>query len=49
MLVEDINDHVPTFEVDEYIFSVEENASTGSLVGTVKAVDPDFGQNANVR
>ncbi|XP_074651637.1 protein dachsous-like [Tubulanus polymorphus] len=44
--VQDDNDHVPTFQADEYTFSVHENRPDMTQVGSVSAVDLDKGQNA---
>ncbi|CAB4019339.1 Protocadherin Fat 4, partial [Paramuricea clavata] len=42
--VDDVNDVVPKFEQDEQRFSVSENITVGSLVGTVSAIDQDADQ-----
>nr|CAB3264694.1 cadherin-related tumor suppressor-like [Phallusia mammillata] len=48
--VVDVNDHVPTFDQAEYVFIIEEGASTppnnGKLVGIVSATDKDANENA---
>uniref|UniRef100_A0A915D9Z7 Cadherin domain-containing protein n=1 Tax=Ditylenchus dipsaci TaxID=166011 RepID=A0A915D9Z7_9BILA len=45
--VEDINDTPPQFQQPIYHFSVLESASLGSLLGEVKAEDPDHSSLAN--
>ncbi|CAH8852721.1 unnamed protein product [Trichobilharzia szidati] len=47
--VADVNDEVPTFERKQYTFRVSENASPGTLIGQVKAIDMDAGDNSIVR
>jgi len=49
VIVEDINDHVPTFEAEIYVLSVGENVEVGHEVETLIANDKDFGLNAQVR
>uniref|UniRef100_X2B9U4 Cadherin domain-containing protein n=1 Tax=Capitella teleta TaxID=283909 RepID=X2B9U4_CAPTE len=46
--VQDVNDNVPVFQRSAYEFSVEEQVSVDSLIGTVKADDLDIGENAVV-
>ncbi|CAK9808610.1 Cad89D [Anthophora quadrimaculata] len=46
--VADVNDHAPIFDKSWYTFDVPEGTYTGYTVGTVCAVDSDFGMNANV-
>lgn len=45
----DMNDNSPQFESDLYSISVFENAAKGSLLGTLKARDPDSGRSGKVR
>ena len=42
--VNNINDNYPVFLNDSYSFSVKVNASIGTLVGSVSAVDNDLGE-----
>lgn len=46
--VEDVNDHVPTFEESSYQTRVRESVSVGSTVMTVRATDLDTGKNADL-
>ncbi|XP_026669009.1 cadherin-89D isoform X2 [Ceratina calcarata] len=46
--VVDVNDHAPTFDKSWYTFDVPEGVYTGYALGTVRAVDADFGANANI-
>ena len=48
IIVEDVNDHVPTFESTEYILSVEENVEIGTSVANILADDDDTEINADV-
>ncbi len=43
VIVEDTNDNPPTFSQDQFIFHIEEEPPTQSLVGRVVALDPDGG------
>ena len=47
--VEDSNDNAPAFEEAEYQLNLSNEASRGQLVGKVRAVDPDFSDNARLR
>lgn len=47
--VSDANDNEPQFTRDMFEFAVEENAESGRLVGEIRAVDKDLGENAVVR
>lgn len=40
--IEDVNDSAPEFENDIYKYSISENAPIGTLIGQLKAVDPDL-------
>lgn len=42
----DVNDNPPKFPQNLYQFSVMETASPGSLIGRLRAHDPDIGENA---
>ncbi|XP_014608938.1 PREDICTED: cadherin-89D [Polistes canadensis] len=46
--VVDVNDHAPVFDQSWYSFDVAEGSYMGHTIGTVRAVDSDFGINANV-
>ncbi|KZC05970.1 Cadherin-89D, partial [Dufourea novaeangliae] len=46
--VVDVNDHPPIFDKSWYTFDVSEGTYAGYAVGTVRAVDSDFGTNSNV-
>ncbi|XP_076546955.1 cadherin 89D isoform X2 [Osmia lignaria lignaria] len=46
--VVDVNDHAPIFDKSWYTFDVPEGTYAGYTLGTVQAVDADFGVNANV-
>ncbi|XP_069755104.1 protocadherin-10-like [Narcine bancroftii] len=45
----DINDNAPVFENEVYRANLEENASVGTLVTKIKAVDLDQGTNAELK
>jgi protocadherin Fat 4 len=49
VLVEDINDHTPTFEAQEYALSVDENVDIGHEIDQLFAIDKDVGLNAEIR
>ncbi|KAI6191302.1 hypothetical protein M3Y97_00213900 [Aphelenchoides bicaudatus] len=40
--IEDVNDSPPRFEQDIYKYSVSESAPVGTLIGQIRAVDPDL-------
>jgi len=44
--VTDVNDHAPVFDKSWYIFDVAEGTYDNHAVGTVRALDSDFGANA---
>lgn len=44
----DTNDNPPVFSEPAYSFDIPENAQRGYQVGTIKATDPDFGDNAMI-
>ncbi|XP_043486385.1 cadherin-89D [Polistes fuscatus] len=46
--VVDVNDHAPVFDQSWYSFDVAEGTYMAHTIGTVRAVDSDFGINANV-
>ena len=46
--VSDVNDSPPQFDEALYVFSLPENVSVGTTVGTVTATDADIGSNAVV-
>ncbi|KAG6455040.1 hypothetical protein O3G_MSEX009016 [Manduca sexta] len=46
--VTDTNDNPPVFKESAYSFDIPENAARGSVVGTVAAIDPDSGANAQL-
>ncbi|XP_076758983.1 cadherin 89D [Xylocopa sonorina] len=46
--VADVNDHAPIFDKSWYTFDVPEGVYAGYTLGTVRAVDSDYGINANV-
>ena len=46
--VEDLNDEVPVFTRNEYVFYIKENQPAGSLVGAFNATDPDLGEGGKV-
>lgn len=46
--VADVNDHPPAFDKSWYTFDVAEGSYAGYTLGTVRAVDADHGENANV-
>uniref|UniRef100_A0A3Q1HYB0 Protocadherin-16 n=1 Tax=Anabas testudineus TaxID=64144 RepID=A0A3Q1HYB0_ANATE len=48
VLVLDINDNAPVFSSEVYYFTVSEGSSPQGLVGTVKAIDKDFGKNSQL-
>ncbi|CAD6220367.1 GSCOCG00005022001-RA-CDS [Cotesia congregata] len=45
----DDNDNSPHFVKDFYTFELLENLPSGTVVGTIRAVDPDLGRNAQIR
>jgi len=49
VVINDINDHAPTFDLPIYSTSVRENQVMGSQVIQVTATDQDLGSNAEVR
>ncbi|KAG1680499.1 Protocadherin-like wing polarity protein stan [Nymphon striatum] len=46
--VQDVNDHVPTFEQNVYEATVKESVPSGTIVVTVRATDRDAGNNAKI-
>ncbi|XP_072276680.1 cadherin EGF LAG seven-pass G-type receptor 3 isoform X2 [Pyxicephalus adspersus] len=46
--VQDVNDNAPVFPADEFEVYVKENSIVGSVVGRIKATDPDEGPNAQI-
>ncbi|KAK5650009.1 hypothetical protein RI129_001038 [Pyrocoelia pectoralis] len=48
LFVNDVNDHSPMFTKPWYTFDVEESTYSHKVIGTVEAIDSDFGPNANV-
>ncbi|XP_066479036.1 protocadherin gamma-B4-like, partial [Tiliqua scincoides] len=46
--ISDINDNAPTFEKSSYTAYVPENNPSGTSIFSVKASDPDLGQNAKL-
>ncbi|XP_043600615.1 cadherin-89D isoform X2 [Bombus pyrosoma] len=46
--VVDVNDHAPIFDKSWYTFNVPEGSYAGYNLGAVRAIDADFGVNANV-
>ncbi|KAK3610532.1 hypothetical protein CHS0354_008967 [Potamilus streckersoni] len=44
----DVNDNTPTFSQMSYYFTVFENITVGSLIGTLSATDNDVGLNAEI-
>lgn len=49
VMVLDDNDNDPQFEKDFYGFELLENLPSGTLVGSVSAIDPDIGKNSLLR
>jgi protocadherin Fat 4 len=49
VVVDDVNDHEPTFENELYEFAILENSAIGTLVSEVIALDPDDGDNSRVK
>ncbi|KAL0101976.1 hypothetical protein PUN28_018495 [Cardiocondyla obscurior] len=49
VIVLDENDNDPQFEKDFYGFELLENLPSGTLVGSVSAIDPDIGKNSLLR
>lgn len=45
----DANDNDPVFDKEIYEFSLEENMRRGTLVGKIRATDPDIGMNSAIR
>uniref|UniRef100_A0A8C5N1A1 Cadherin EGF LAG seven-pass G-type receptor 3 n=1 Tax=Leptobrachium leishanense TaxID=445787 RepID=A0A8C5N1A1_9ANUR len=46
--VQDVNDNAPVFPADEFEVFIKENSIVGSVVGKIKATDPDEGPNAQI-
>ncbi|XP_068110920.1 cadherin EGF LAG seven-pass G-type receptor 3 [Hyperolius riggenbachi] len=46
--IQDVNDNAPVFPADEFEVYVKENSIVGSVVGRIKATDPDDGPNAQI-
>ena len=46
ILIQDLNDNIPTFNTSLYQFSINETPLYNTLIGTVSATDPDDGTNA---
>ncbi|XP_041929605.1 protocadherin 2 gamma 28 isoform X7 [Alosa sapidissima] len=44
----DVNDNAPTFSQSSYSVDITENNAPGTLIVTVSAFDPDFGENARL-
>ena len=49
ILIEDVNDEIPTFLTDTYIASVKEGSNEGVQIITVVAYDSDTGTNGDVQ
>ncbi|KAL3872781.1 hypothetical protein ACJMK2_035982, partial [Sinanodonta woodiana] len=45
--INEINDHVPTFQYSSYTFYAYNNAAVGFMLGNVSATDADSGTNGN--
>uniref|UniRef100_A0A914XZD0 Cadherin domain-containing protein n=1 Tax=Panagrolaimus superbus TaxID=310955 RepID=A0A914XZD0_9BILA len=48
ILLNDINDNAPQFEKSSYDFWIAENSPPGTVVGSLRAIDPDDGDNAKL-
>ena len=48
VIVEDVNDHAPSFESTEYILNIEENVEIGTSVASIFAEDEDDIANSDV-
>ncbi|XP_045465404.1 cadherin-89D [Harmonia axyridis] len=48
LMVQDINDHPPVFKKSWYTFDIEESTYYRRVLGTIEALDADFGSNANI-
>jgi hypothetical protein len=48
IVVLDVNDHVPQFESEHFLFLIPENLPPGSLIGRVQAHDPDIFLNGKI-
>ena len=48
IVIEDVNDNSPKFLASYYLFRIPEDASIDTLVGQVKAIDPDSGKAGEV-
>uniref|UniRef100_T1ING2 Cadherin domain-containing protein n=1 Tax=Strigamia maritima TaxID=126957 RepID=T1ING2_STRMM len=48
VFIEDLDDNPPRFERSVYLTNISEDASVGSLVVKLKAIDPDSGTNVNL-
>ncbi|XP_067214901.1 cadherin-89D [Linepithema humile] len=46
--ITDVNDHAPVFDKSWYTFDVAEGAYVNRAVGTVRAIDVDFGANGDL-
>lgn len=47
--LDDINDNAPQFQQNSYDFWIKENSPSGTIVGTILTVDPDLGENAQIK
>ncbi|XP_056624910.1 cadherin-related family member 2 [Triplophysa dalaica] len=46
--INDMNDNIPEFEKESYIFSVDEHCKNGTIVDTITATDADELDNGNI-
>ena len=46
--VEDVNDNFPLFSQIKYVYTIPENLTTGSVIGTVNATDADIDENGQI-
>lgn len=46
--ITDVNDNAPQFEQSSYDLWIAENSPPGTVVGTLRAIDSDVGENARI-
>uniref|UniRef100_A0A1I7VAX0 Cadherin domain-containing protein n=1 Tax=Loa loa TaxID=7209 RepID=A0A1I7VAX0_LOALO len=49
IIVEDVNDNAPKFEEQFYLINIGKDIELGSIIGKIRANDPDTGHGGIVR
>lgn len=49
VIVQDVNDHSPQFQQQNYIVYIDENCPIGNSIAQLTATDSDIGLNAKVK